>query len=211
MRFVLFVEGPTEHRVVPEFLKRWLDTQLPYPVGIKPVCFRGCDRMVAEMCKKAQMYLDGPERSEIIAVIGLLDLYGPSFYPSHLISSSERLQWAVNELEKRVDRPSRFKMFFAVHEVEAWLLSKPDLFPSEIKDALSKATKGKSPEDIDFGEPPKKLLKRLYIRKAQRSYREVVDGVSLFRRLEPHAAYGACPELKKMLDEMLRMAQRAAL
>jgi len=41
MKFVLFVEGPTERLSLPSFLKRWLDARLNQPVGIQPVKFEG--------------------------------------------------------------------------------------------------------------------------------------------------------------------------
>jgi len=83
MKFILFVEGPTEQRAVPKFLKRWLDNKLKLKIGIKVVKFQGWAKMVNDMPKKTQMYLEGPDQHDIIAVIGLLDLYGPTFYPTN--------------------------------------------------------------------------------------------------------------------------------
>jgi predicted ATP-dependent endonuclease of OLD family len=37
VKFVLFVEGETEQKVLPGFLKRWLDTKLEERVGIQAV------------------------------------------------------------------------------------------------------------------------------------------------------------------------------
>jgi hypothetical protein len=37
MKFILFVEGYTEDKALPQFLKKWLDPQLPNPVGIQTV------------------------------------------------------------------------------------------------------------------------------------------------------------------------------
>jgi predicted ATP-dependent endonuclease of OLD family len=41
MKIVLFVEGHTERMALPKLLKRWLDPQLPRPIGIKVVRFEG--------------------------------------------------------------------------------------------------------------------------------------------------------------------------
>ena len=41
MRFILFVEGYTEDKALPLFLKKWLDSKLINPVGIKVVRFDG--------------------------------------------------------------------------------------------------------------------------------------------------------------------------
>jgi len=35
MRFILFVDGYTKNKALPQFLKKWLDPQLPNPVGNK--------------------------------------------------------------------------------------------------------------------------------------------------------------------------------
>ena len=42
----------------------------------------------------------------------------------------------------------KFRLFFAVHEFEAWLLSQPDIFPREIKNALQNRIA--QPEQVNF-------------------------------------------------------------
>ena len=121
MKFVLFVEGYTERKAVGAFLKRWLDSRTRESIGIKVVRFDGWPEMVKDMPKKAKMHLAGPDGHNVIAVLALLDLYGPTFYPSHLSTSRERLEWATQEMQNKVG-DARFRMFFAVHELEAWLL-----------------------------------------------------------------------------------------
>ena len=87
MRFVLFVEGHTEDIALPAFLKRWLDPRLGQPVGIRTVRFDGWAALLKDAPLKAHMHLNGPAKDDIVAVISLLDLYGPTFYPSNLIAS----------------------------------------------------------------------------------------------------------------------------
>lgn len=101
MKFVLFVEGDTE-RALPPFLKRWLDPKLPQRIGITPVCFTGWPELRREVRKRAHLHLNGPKSEEIIAVISLLDLYGPNFYPSHLTGAVERYEWAKDDIEREV-------------------------------------------------------------------------------------------------------------
>jgi hypothetical protein len=125
MKFVLFVEGHTEDKALPKFLKRWLDPRLARPVGIKTVRFEGWSELVKDAPRKAAMHLNGPDQEEIIAVIALIDLYGPTFYPKALQTAAERYDWARQDLEKQVGHP-RFFQFFAVHETEAWLLAAPE-------------------------------------------------------------------------------------
>ncbi|MDX9710401.1 MAG: DUF4276 family protein [Trichloromonas sp.] len=203
MKFVLFVEGYTEDKTLANFLKRWLDLRLAKPVGIKTVRFEGWSELVKDTPQKAAMHLNGPDKDEIIAVIALIDLYGPTFYPSSLQTTNARYNWAKKELETKVGHP-RFFQFFAVHETEAWLLSDPDLFPTAIKRALPAKTA--NPEMVNFDEPPAKLLERLYCQKIGRGYKKVTNGKELFGRLDPNLAYGKCPKLKELLDKMLELA-----
>ncbi len=206
MKFILFVEGYTENKALPQFLKKWLDPQLPNPVGIKTVRFEGWPELVKDAPLKAKMHLCGPDKNEIIAVISLLDLYGPTFYPSKLKESKERYDWAKKDIEGKVNQ-SKFFQFFAVHEVEAWLLSEPNIFPVGVKRALPK--KINHPEMVNFNEPPAKLLERLYPLHVRRSYKKVVNGKELFGKLDPSIAYNKCPSLKKLLDKMLYLAKKS--
>ena len=204
MKFVLFVEGYTENKALPLFLKKWLDPKLPQPAGIKTVRFDGWRELVKDAPRKARMHLNGPGKDEIIAVISLLDLYGPTFYPDRCKDRDERYAWGKKHMEDEVNHP-RFRQFFAVHEVEAWLLSYPNLFPPDVKKALPAKTK--DPERVNFEEPPAKLLDRLYLKHTKRPYKKVTNGRELFGKLDPDIAYQKCPYFGELLDTMLELAQ----
>jgi hypothetical protein len=201
MKYILFVEGQTENKAVPEFIKRWLDNKITPSIGLDTVKFKGWPELVKDSPQKAQKYL--AER-DVLAVIALLDLYGPTFYPANKSSVAERYQWAKADLEKKVNQP-RFFQFFAVHEVEAWLLSDPNAFPHEVQSSFTK--KITHPETVDFDEPPGKLLDRIYRSKTNHSYLKVTQGQKLFKKLDPDLAYNKCPYLKDMLDKMLEIAR----
>ncbi len=94
--------------------------------------------------------------------------------------ADERYDWAKREIERKVGNP-KFRAFFSVHEVEAWLLSEPELFPAEVRNAFS--GKITQPESVNFDEPPAKLLKRLYRDKLHNDYKKIVNGKDLFDRL----------------------------
>jgi len=205
MKFVLFVEGPTERLALPSFLKRWLDARLNQPVGIQPVKFEGWPELVKDCPRKARMYLN---KGDIIAVIALLDLYGPTLYPKNKCSASERYVWAKKKLEAQVGA-TKFRQFFAVHETEAWLLSDPSIFPSAIKKALPAKTN--NPEDVDFDLPPSKLLEDLFWQKTGKTYKKITHGKEFFDKLDPNLAYQKCPRLKELLDELLKLAKEAGL
>jgi hypothetical protein len=205
MRFVLFVEGDTE-RALPSFLKRWLDPRLPQRVRITPVCFTGWAELRREVRKRAHLYLNGPQAVEIIAVISIFDLYGPTFYPPHLASAGERYDWAKREIEREVAHP-KFRQFFAVHETEAWLLSQPEIFPAEVRGGFPGRIN--QPETVNLTEPPSHLLGRLYRDKLHRTYKKIVNGGELFEQLNPDVAYNKCPRLRELLNEILLLAQKA--
>jgi hypothetical protein len=208
MKFVMLVEGHTEQKAMPAFLKRWLDPRLGQRVGIQVARFEGWAELVEDMRNKTLMYLESPKAAEIIAVIALLDLYGPTIYPDQLDSAEQRLAWATNELENKVGR-DRFRLFFAVHEVEAWLLSNPGLFPATIRRALP--AKVQQPETVNFDEPPARLLQRLYREKSGRTYKKLTDGKNLFDQLDPQDVYDKCPHFRQMMDTMLQLARDAGL
>lgn len=205
MKFIIFVEGYTEKEIIPTFLKKWLDPRLIRPVGIKPVRFDGWKELVKDTRTKFDLYINSPEKDDIIAVIALLDLYGLDFFPSNKETAIDRYSWAKNHLESQVNHHPKFRQFFAVHEIEAWLLSNPDLFSGEIK----KLIPSKPPEHINFNEPPASLLDRLYMSKIGRHYKKVVNGKELFSKLDPNIAVEKCPMLKELLTEMLVLAKDA--
>lgn len=204
MRCILFVKGYTEQEAIGEFPKHWLDPRLLRPMGIRIVRFNGWPQFIKDVPGRVRMHLGGPQRGDIIAALGLLDLYGPTFYPPHLTSAQQRCAWAVTEIERKVAHP-RFRMFFAVHELEAWILSQPQLLPEPVCRALPGRVA--NPESIDFDEPPAKLLERLYTNHTGRSYKKRTYGSDLFRKLDPTVAYQKCPHLAEMLDHMLKAAR----
>ena len=70
----------------------------------------------------------------------------------------------------------------------------------------------KRPEEVNFDEPPKKLLQRLYLEKARQTYKNVTHGEQLFKMcclLE--LEYKKCPKLKALLDRKLELAKQAGL
>ncbi|MBC8373835.1 MAG: DUF4276 family protein [Phycisphaerae bacterium] len=207
MKFILFCEGETERKALPAFLKRWLDPRLNAPVGVKPVRFDGWTELIDDAPVKAELYLEGPRSDDVVGVIGLLDLCDPT-YPGGVETIAERNDWMKNHVESKVSLP-KFRMFCAVHEIEAWLLSDPKLLPQEVASALP--GKAGNPETVNFSEPPAKLLNKLYREKTGSGYKKVVYGSDMFSRLDPDTAYAKCPYLAALLDEMLQMAHDAGL
>lgn len=206
MKFILLVEGETERVALPMFIERWFDPRQKPRAGVRPVKLQGSGKYLKEIAKMVKDQFNAPDHKEIIAVIGLLDLYGlpNDFFPSGLSDAKARYDWAKQKVEGEVGE-TRFRQFFAVHELEAWLLSDPGIFHRDVRKEFPASVK--NPESVNFNQPPAQLLERLYQKKLGRPYRKIVDGRNLFSRLNPEIAYKKCPRLKEMLDEMLRLAK----
>jgi len=203
LKFVLFCEGWTEKGALPDFLRRWLNSKLPKKVGVQPVRFNGWAEMCNDIPIKAGLHL---RRPDVIAVIALLDLYGPTFYPDNCTKVSERFEWAKAHLEKKAANP-RFHQYFAVHDIEAWILSQPEILPPQVRKKLP--GKIANPETVNFDKPPAYLLNRLYEEATGRSYKKRTYGEELFRELDPEAVREKCPYFRKLSDDLLDMAKKA--
>jgi len=159
----------------------------------------------------ANLRLSGADVGEVIAGIGLLDAYGLDralSFPSGVSSVASRCSWAKREIEERVNH-AKFRQHFAVHELEAWLLSDVRIFPREVSRRI--AAKTASPESVNLDEPPARLLEKAYRDGLRCGYKKAVDGPDLFQFLDPNVAYEKCPALKSMLDDMLALARTAGL
>jgi hypothetical protein len=205
MKFILFVEGHTERDVLPPFFKRYLDPLLPRPIGILPVNFNGAANLWRDVAQKAKFYLQGPALDdEIVAVISLLDIYGLDTSPNAFADLETRLRWAKEKVEGAVS-DSRFRQYFAVHELEAWLLSDPNIFPKEVRADITNLSH--HPESVNMISPPKRRLDQIFDHRLRRGYNPRVDGAKFFRSLDPEKAREKCPYFKRMLDEILDLAR----
>lgn len=74
MKIVLFVEGHTDKKALPEFFKKWLDPRLSQPVGIKVVRFEGWAEYNDDIVKKVALNLSGKSGVDVVMGLGLLDL-----------------------------------------------------------------------------------------------------------------------------------------
>jgi hypothetical protein len=204
LKFGLFCEGATEKGALPDFLRRWLNSKLPVKVGIQPVGFNGWAEMVKESPKKAELHLRNPD---VIAVVALLDLYGPTIYPPDRNTVADRYEWAKAHLECQVNN-IRFRQHFAVHDVEAWILSDPDVLPPAIRKRLL-PRKSEKPEMVNFDEPPSYLLNRLYQEATKRNYKKRTYGEELFRNLDPQIVWQKCPYFRRLADDLVYLARKA--
>ncbi|MBI3892346.1 MAG: DUF4276 family protein [Candidatus Wallbacteria bacterium] len=205
MKILLFVEGQTEREALPRFFHRWLDEHAQPGIGIKAIRFQGASEYLRDIRSRVELYLEKTSKSEVLGAIGLLDFYGCPALPPSSEPLPQRYQRAKAALENKVGH-NRFRQHFAVHETEAWLFSEPSILPRPVREALPKSTE--QPEQVDFDEPPAKLLLRLYDKKLNRRYRKPVDGQNLFQKLSPNVASNKCYHLKLLLEDLLSLARR---
>lgn len=204
MKLVVFCEGQTEAEVVPPLIRRWLQSQtLEHQVGVRPVQFKGWADLVQGLERHANMHLAKPD---VIGVVSLLDLYGADLYSTGPSSVRGRVARGRHELQARVGSP-RFRQFFAVHELEAWLLASPTIFPKSVESLV--AAKAHSPESVDLDHPPATFLNEVYRKILKRRYHKTSDGKNLFAKLDPEVAAAKCPHLREMLAEILQLVQAA--
>ncbi len=188
MKFELIVEGDTEYFGLEDFFRKWLNPRLSKLVAFRFTNMKG--NTIQDLVKKAQTKLNEPANEDTIAVIGLLDLYG---LPSEIYggnnkmrqeTAKERYDWCKQKIEKQVDN-ARFRQFFAVHEIEAWLLSNPNnpKFPQQVRNFLNKHPKIRTPEEINFDKHPAKILTEEFRKATGREYSKVRLGRQLSSNL----------------------------
>jgi hypothetical protein len=203
MKFVILCEGETERRVLGDLLRKWLNPRVSQRVGFTCPNLEGWQKVVSDAQKRAQLYF---AEDDVLGVISLIDLYGPDFYPKHLRTASERYAWGIQHMRQKITH-ERYRHHFAVHELEAWLLSQPELLPPAVVNKLpGKAAK---PESVNFDEPPAKLLVRLYDEAKLPAYKKTSTGTKLFSRLNPEVVYQKCPSFKALADDLLALCPPA--
>lgn len=201
MKIVVLVEGDTERKALPDFFGRWLAVHDCGHVSVVVSNFRGNDNYLKEYANKACRYLSTPG---VIGVVGLLDLYGLT----HPVAKSGTVAERYTKTKAALERPvsGDFRQHFAVHELEAWLLSDPALFKPSLRSKLPK----KPPEEVNFDTPPAKVLEKHYPKACGCDYKKTTDGRTLFQKLDPAQAAAKCPYLKLLLDDLLDMARKSA-
>jgi len=203
VKLIVLVEGHTEHRILPNFFSRWFDGKLECPIAVKTILFDGWSRLNRDLEKSVSRYLS--ESKDVAAVASLIDLYGPTIYPPSAKTAEQRLEWITRHFEERVG-DKRYRAFFAVHETEAWLLSKPAIFPRSVAEAMPKKATA-APETVNFDNPPAKLLESLYRQHMRSHYKKNVDGIKLFLKLSPDDVIAKCPNFTKMMESLLELVK----
>lgn len=200
MKIVLFVEGHTEQLAVAAFIKKYVDARVEQKARVTPVRFKGWADYWDNIEKRAELHLSGRNSASVACGIGLLDLYGPDKYPQDVKGIQSRYDWAKSEIETRVSN-EKFRQHFAVHELEAWLLSDPSIHPRNMRREIGRYEH--DPESKNFDEPPGQFLRRVYRAGGQR-FKKTIDGADLFSKLSPERVYDRCTGFRRLVDDILQ-------
>jgi len=202
MRITIYVEGQTEQGSLRDFFQRYLQSNNIQHIGIDIPPPSGSGFFQARYLKRVRTILDQP-KNDVIAVLGLADfLKFPKLIecPKQHEDQATQIQWLKTELERAVD-DSRFQMFFAVYEIEAWLLSQPAIFAASIASKL-----GSIPQPENIPEPYK-FINDSYLSVTRKEYDKVIHGRSLFQKLDPTTASAKCPHLRMLLMSLATFAK----
>lgn len=193
MTIVLLVEGKTE-KALKEKLKTFLD-QRTQNEGFPKVALRTKEIMTlneSRLHKRIQLELSDPN---VKAVVGLIDVY-PDF------ASAAKAKAFLRRIAG--DEP-RFYAHAAQYDVEAWLLPYWEAICQRI--GVRQVPPGPHPEQVNHNNPPSKRLAALYQRARQpRKYKKAIEMEAILRDKDLTIAAKSCPELKALLNTLLKLA-----
>ena len=205
MKFVVFVEGHTEQSALPAFLHRAVNARLSTRVGVDIVRFKGWGNYEKQVSEAVRRQLTRPTGKKLIAVIGLIDFYGPRFLPSRE-GVAERAAIGKAHIESLVN-DDNFRHHFAVHETEAWLLADPAIHDRRVRASLSRYAT--HPEAVNDENPPSRVLEAIYRQHLKQRYQKRLHGGRLFQALDPDKVYACCPHFSRLIDDMIVLAEAA--
>jgi hypothetical protein len=196
----IVVEGDTEEL----FVKRWL---LPH------LRDRGLSTRVDVVNSNAKLIGDIADFADsalsaksVDFVFFLLDLYPER--GEYGFKSSDDLDTKVKKAREcllgRIDKSQRgrARIHFSVHEVEAWVLCNGEGI--QRRAGLDHTPSFRSPESVDFENPPKKQLRELWRRgRLKRSYIEKIDGPELIKELDLETVKAACPYFARLVADLM--------
>jgi hypothetical protein len=190
------VEGKTE-TAFKDKLKAFLDTRCEQQgkpkIGLRTKPMNTRLMSAGRIRERVTMSLRDPE---VVCVIALVDVY-PSF---------ESAQAAKKFLREAVGDKPRFHAHAAQFDFEAWLLPYWDDICKRL--GVKKKKPGANPEQVNKLKPPSKHLAELYrLAKSRRySYDKARDGKAILQNKDLTQAANQCPELKSLLNTLLRCA-----
>ena len=197
MKITILVEGKTETAFKP-YLCAFLHARL----GDKPkprLDFFPCDGRIYKEGKLRrtveELLRNGKTPSD--AVIALTDVYTGT---KDFTDASD----AKRKMRECVGKESRFYPHAAQHDFEAWLLP----FWSDIQTLAghNKRAPAGAPEAVNHEHPPSHHIQELFESGKKRSYSKARDAGRILQGKDLAFAASKCPELKALLNTILKLS-----
>lgn len=196
MKIAILVEGRTEKAFVPH-LRAFLKTRL---VGNMPNLdvfpYDGRIPKEEKLRRTVENLLGG--RNPAQAVIALTDVYtGTQDFQNAADAKKKMREW--------VGPNDQFYPHVAQHDFEAWLLP----YWSEIQKIAGCKRKAPSgvPESVNHNHPPSYRLKEIFrIGTCRDDYSKPRDANRILRNQDLAIAAAVCPELKALLNTILKLS-----
>ncbi len=196
MKIAIIVEGKTE-RVFMTPLRGFLETRLAGRMPrLDPVLFDGPIPKGKKLKRLVRRLLnDGPRSAD--AVIGLTDVYTGRNDFETAADAKEKMRGWVEANEDFFPHAAQF-------EFEAWLLP---YWPTIQRLAgHNRACPSAAPEAVNHKNPPSRRISQIFrIGKARDDYVKTRDAPRILRDQDLLVSARACPELKALLNTILRL------
>ena len=203
MKIVLIIEGKTEKVFLPflrAYLRQHLEARMPRIVAH---CFDGRIPTEAKLRRVVDNHLSGKDAAD--HVLALTDVYTGT-QPPMFADATE----AKQKMRTWVGPEPRFHPHAAQHDFEAWLLPYWSVI-QKLAGHNQKVPSG-TPESINHGKPPAHLINALYEKGASRdSYVKPRDAARILREVDLSLAVEVCPELKGLINTLLRISGGSVL
>jgi len=202
MRIVLMVEGETE-KVFRPYLKAFLEDHLAGKMPrLVTHCYDGRIPKGGQLKGVVRRLLGDPKRPAG-AVIALTDVYtGTKDFVDAADAKAKMREWVGDE--------PRFFPHAAQHDFEAWLLPYWDTI-KQLSGTHRPAIQG-PPEQVNHNQPPAHRLDDIFrLGDKGRRYSKTRDAARILRGQDLMVAVQACPELKAMVNTILKQCGGATI
>jgi len=195
MKIALLVEGRTERVFLPH-LRRFLQNQLAGRMPrLDPLPYHGRIPKGDHLKREVERLLRSG-RPPADAVIALTDVYTGTADFTDAEDAKRQMQVWVGE-------NNRFYPHAAQHDFEAWLL--PFWETIQRLAGHNMAAPGGPPEAVNHNRPPSVRIEEIFRVGRRRDYVKPRDAERILRENDLRVAATSCPELRALLNTILRL------
>ncbi len=202
MKITIVVEGRTETAFLP-FLRDFLKPRLLSMPAIDTHRYDGRIPTADKLRRVVSNLLSGPRAAD--HVIALTDVYTGTKPPDFKDAADAKAQ-----MRKWVGAEPRFHPHAAQYDFEAWLL--PYWATIQSLARHNKACPTGNPESVNHNNPPAHRIQEIFeIGKSRDSYVKPRDAARILRTNDLQTAVAQCPELKALVNTILRVSGGAII